>query len=87
MRFPCEDARKATVLAAIEAYLVAHRANVATIDGVRVTTPDGWWLLRASNTEAKLTARCEATNEAGLERVTEDFAAALRGAGVEPPPM
>ena len=29
------------------------------IDGVRVRTADGWWLLRASNTQDVLVARCE----------------------------
>jgi phosphomannomutase len=87
LRFPCEDSRKVTALAAIEAHLLAKGANVATIDGVRVRTPDGWWLLRASNTEPMLTARCEATTEAGLERVTGDFVTTLRSADIEPPPM
>ena len=36
---------------------------------MRVQTEDGWWLLRASNTQAVLVARAEATTEAGLERL------------------
>ncbi len=39
------------------------------MDGVRVTTADGWWLLRASNTQAVLVARCESRTEAGLARL------------------
>jgi len=58
-----------------------------TIDGVRVSTPEGWWLLRASNTEAVLTARCEATSADGLARLKQDLAAALRSAQIEPPAM
>jgi phosphomannomutase len=87
VRFPCEDSHKAIALAALEAHLTAKGADVATIDGVRVKTPDGWWLLRASNTEPVLTARCEATSEAGLERVIADFGTTLRSAGIEPPAM
>ncbi len=60
-------------------------ANMNTIDGVRVQTDDGWWLLRASNTQAVLVARCEAQNEAGLEKLKGDLIAALKEAGVEPP--
>ena len=43
--------------------------TVNDIDGVRVSTADGWWLLRASNTQAVLVARGEAQDEAGLERL------------------
>ncbi len=42
-------------------------AKFTDVDGVRVSTKDGWWLLRASNTQAVLVARCEAADEAGLE--------------------
>ena len=41
------------------------------IDGVRVRTADGWWLLRASNTQAVLVARAESTTEDGLARLKE----------------
>ena len=41
--------------------------QVNEIDGVRVTTPEGWWLLRASNTQNVLVTRAESQNAAGLE--------------------
>ena len=62
--------------------LVAGRAAVDTTDGVRVTTADGWWLLRASNTEAVLTVRAEAKDEAGLQRLLSEVDAALAAIGV-----
>ena len=37
-------------------------SNVNTIDGIRINTNKGWWLLRASNTQPALIARCEAYN-------------------------
>ena len=43
--------------------------TVNDIDGARVNTPDGWWLLRASNTQNVLVTRCEAQGEEGLERL------------------
>ena len=52
---------------------------------MRVSTPDGWWLLRASNTQAVLVARCESANEAGLERLKADLKAALSASGVSLP--
>ena len=60
-------------------------ADVNDIDGVRVRTKDGWWLLRASNTQDVLVARCEAADEAGLARLKADVTAALKSAGATPP--
>ena len=42
------------------------RARFSDLDGVRVTTDGGWWLLRASNTQPMLVARCEGGDEAAL---------------------
>jgi phosphomannomutase len=66
LRLACPDDRKAAVLAGVE------RRAAGTIDrtdGLRVIEPDGWWLLRASGTEPKLTARIEAWSAAGLARI------------------
>lgn len=79
LRLPCPDARKAEVLASVAAGL--DPASVDRTDGLRVTTPDGWWLLRASGTEEKLTARIEAWDEAGLETMRADLFARLSAAG------
>ena len=49
----------------------------AEIDGVRVRTPDGWWLLRASNTQAIVVVRAESSSEAGLQRLKEALAKEL----------
>ena len=49
--------------------LAAAGADVDRTDGARVSTPDGWWLLRASNTQDVLVARAEARDEAGLQRL------------------
>lgn len=43
--------------------------SVNDIDGARVNTPDGWWLLRASNTQNVLVTRCEAQSVEALERL------------------
>ncbi|MGB1076992.1 MAG: phosphoglucomutase/phosphomannomutase PgmG [Bdellovibrionales bacterium] len=45
--------------------------DVNDTDGVRVSTEDGWWLVRASNTQNALSARAEATSPEGLERLKE----------------
>ena len=37
------------------------------LDGIRVTTADGWWLARPSNTQNVLVIRAESATEQGLE--------------------
>ena len=69
VRFPCSDTQKFAVIEEIKRRLHKDGASVNDIDGVRVQTADGWWLLRASNTQAILVARCEAHSDAGLERL------------------
>jgi phosphomannomutase len=85
IRFPCPERRKQAVMREIAARLAARGAEVCTVDGVRVTTRAGWWLLRASGTEPKLTARCEAADPAGLEELRAALAWQLDASGVECP--
>ncbi|MGH6928351.1 MAG: phosphomannomutase, partial [Dongiaceae bacterium] len=69
----------------VKARLSGTDANVNDTDGVRVTTDDGWWLLRASNTQDLLVARCESTSAEGLERLKRSLAEALKASGQAPP--
>jgi hypothetical protein len=62
-------------------------AVVNAIDGVRVTTPDGWWLLRASNTQDVLVVRAESRDEAGLARLLAEVDAQLALSGVSRGPQ
>ena len=59
--------------------------TVNSIDGVRVENEHGWWLLRASNTQAVLVARCESADSKGLARIKEALVSQLRLRGLEPP--
>lgn len=56
--------------------------EVSDTDGVRVVTPKGWWLLRASNTQNALTARVEASRKTYLEEMKEMLSAELEKLGV-----
>src|SRR5476649_1068113 len=85
LRFDCADDRKFKVVEEVKARLRTVNAKLNDIDGVRVNTPDGWWLLRASNTQPVLVARCESANEAGLERLKADLKEALAPSGLELP--
>ena len=83
LRFPVAEARKFAVVAEVLARLEAAGADVDRTDGARVTTADGWWLLRASNTQELLVARAEAADEAGLGRLVAQIDAQLRQSGVD----
>ncbi|WP_158925594.1 phosphoglucomutase/phosphomannomutase PgmG [Acidisphaera sp. S103] len=85
VRFDCDDARKFVVIQEVIARLEAQGAKVSRTDGVRVQTPDGWWLLRASNTQAVLVARCEATTDAGLDRLKAALVKQLSASGLAEP--
>ncbi len=83
LRFQVDESRKFAVIDEVKARLKTSGADVNDIDGVRVTTPDGWWLLRASNTQDVLVARAESNDQAGLDRLLADVDAQLAASGLE----
>ena len=85
LRFDCDDTRKFAVIDEVAARLKASGAQVSAIDGVRVRTDDGWWLLRASNTQAVLVARAEGLSDAGLDRLKGALTEQLAQSGLEAP--
>lgn len=87
MRFQVDESRKFAVVDEVLARLEADGADVNRTDGARVNTADGWWLLRASNTQDVLVARAEARDQAGLERLMAMIDAQLAASGLERGPQ
>ncbi len=85
LRFPCSEQRKFAVIDEVRARLEQAGAALSAIDGVRVKTDGGWWLLRASNTQDVLVARAEARDEAGLTKLKGLLSEQLRASGITPP--
>ena len=85
VRFTCPDERKFEVAREIRERLATAGAKFSAIDGVRAESADGWWLLRASNTQPMLVARCEANDAEAMQRLKDDLAAQLQLSGVEAP--
>lgn len=83
LRFQVDESRKFAVIEEVLARLEAEGAAVNRTDGARVNTPDGWWLLRASNTQDVLVARAEARDQAGLDRLLAQIDAQLAASGLE----
>lgn len=82
LRFQVDESRKFIAIDEVKARLAASGATVDATDGVRVTTPDGWWLLRASNTQDVLVARAESDNQAGLDRLVAGIDEQLALSGI-----
>ncbi|MEX0786333.1 MAG: phosphomannomutase, partial [Dehalococcoidia bacterium] len=83
LRVPCADDRKWDVVDAVAAELRQRHPSVE-IDGIRATFPDGWALVRASNTGPNLTVRYEATTQDALDAIGREIAGVL-GKHVELP--
>jgi phosphomannomutase len=82
LRFQVDESRKFAVVEEVKARLAAAGADVDGIDGARVSTTDGWWLLRASNTQDVLVARAESGTQAGLDRLLAEVDAQLAASGL-----
>ncbi len=90
VRFQVDEARKFAIVDEIKSRMQAAEADdpdidVNDIDGVRVKTPDGWWLLRASNTQDVLVARAESQSDEGLDRLKAQLVGQLEQSGLEGP--
>mgnify|MGYP000889776927 CR=1 FL=1 len=78
IRIDCADDTKFGVIAQLQTQF----PDAVALDGVRVTTPDGWFLIRASNTQAVLSARAEAKCAESLARVLHAMHQALAKNGL-----
>ena len=83
LRFQVDESRKFAVIDEVLERLRTAGAKIDATDGARVTTADGWWLLRASNTQDVLVARAEAANAEGLQRLLAQVDEQLALSGVE----
>lgn len=85
LRIPCKETEKFrlvdTVAKAAKISPDHGTVDVNDIDGIRVTTDQGWWLIRASNTGAELVARAEGRNPAALEKLEFSIYQRLQSAG------
>lgn len=88
IRFEVDEVHKfelvAKIVASVKAQAQTNPAlTVNDIDGARVSTPDGWWLIRASNTQNVLVTRAEAQNPAALESLKTMVQKEVKGIGYD----
>ena len=67
IRIECKENEKFKIIDEITKN--QKKKKYINIDGIRVSTENGWWLIRASNTEAALVLRCEANSEKALNKL------------------
>ena len=87
LRFQVDEARKFAVIDEVMTRLKSSGATVDETDGARVNTADGWWLLRASNTQDVLVARAESHTRDGLDRLLAQIDDQLAASGLERGPQ
>ena len=69
LRFNTTETEKFTIVEKLKKNLKKEKKKFIAIDGVRYSTKDGWWLVRASNTQNIIVARCEAYTKKNLNKV------------------
>lgn len=79
IRIPCADERKEEIIKGVKDYFLAlPNIDVVMIDGVRVANNGSWGLVRASNTEPKLSMRFESNSIEGLQHIQNQFMVVLK---------
>ncbi len=84
IRVDCREDLKVAVVEAAARHF-AGRYPTVTIDGVRWRAPDGWGLIRASNTQPILVLRFEAISKEALGRIRAEASEVLGAQGVRVP--
>jgi phosphomannomutase/phosphoglucomutase len=82
LRIEVPEERKFELVREAVAYFSA-RYHVIDVDGVRVVHPDGWGLIRASNTQPVIVARYEARTAERLDAIRAEMEGWLRSQGVQ----
>ena len=81
VRIPCDEHAKLDIVQSVHAAFMGRSdVEISTLDGVRIETPYGWGIVRASNTQPVMSFSCEAMTPEGFENIKQDFYKALEPA-------
>lgn len=80
LRIEVDESKKFDVIEQVKAQLAsaANDYDISTVDGLRARNSKGWWVLRASNTQAALVARCEASSPENLSHIETELKTLLK---------
>ncbi|OQY32433.1 MAG: phosphomannomutase/phosphoglucomutase [Spirochaetaceae bacterium 4572_59] len=82
IRIPLETAKRKALIEEITLRMIHDKRSFLDIDGIRTETADGFWMIRASNTQPHMTIRCEAASEEGLRDCMADLDRQLELSGI-----
>tara|TARA_Y100000590_G_C14854629_1_gene688988 strand:- start:26 stop:511 length:486 start_codon:yes stop_codon:yes gene_type:complete len=82
-RFDVDERRKFKIIEEIKERLKSNQGNLIDIDGIRLETREGWFLMRASNTQNQLTCRAEANSQEGLSSLISIIENQLKLSGIK----
>ena len=85
IRIECDEERKFKIVEELKENLKKSGLKFNDVDGIRITSDAGWWLIRASNTQSVLVARCEANSEENLKKLKENLRQNLKFCEVKIP--
>ena len=71
IRIPCDDNVKFEISERIK-NKISKKHKISDIDGIRILYPDGWGLIRASNTQPMMVVRCEGKTQESLEKIMNE---------------
>ena len=73
LRFNSTETEKFVIVEKLKKILKKEKKFFISIDGVRYSTKEGWWLVRASNTQDIIVARCESYSKKNLKKIKSDL--------------
>jgi phosphomannomutase len=82
IRIDCDDEKKFKVIENLQKKMQELKKDYIAIDGIRYDFEDGWWLIRASNTQPVLVSRIEATSKESIKREFKALQGLLESEGV-----
>ena len=76
-KLPVEDSKKAVIIDRVEEYVKNKGYKYQTIDGIKIIYPDGFALIRKSNTSPNIITRYESKDKEKLKQIEEEFTSLL----------
>jgi phosphomannomutase len=73
IRIETSEEKKFAIVEDLKKLLHKNNEKFVDIDGIRAESSQGWWLIRASNTQPVLVARCEADSLENLEKMKNNL--------------
>jgi phosphomannomutase/phosphoglucomutase len=80
-RYDCPDEIKFDVVERVKDAALKEGLDAITVDGIRINYDLGWGLVRVSNTQPVLVARCEGRTKEALDEICRDIKERLIKAG------